>query len=149
MIKFQPKSEKELSNFELLPDGVYPFTCLNSDEIASKSEKNKGKMMFAVKLNVHGPDGDHHVYSYFADWFSEWLLRHFADTTGQLTQYEAGTLDGKDGAFTGKVGFVKIKTEPAGNYPAKNVVSDYIVKGEAKPASAEAPPGENDDVPFN
>lgn len=147
-MKVQPKSESEIKTFDLLPDGVYPFTVLNSDEVASKSEKNKGRMMFAVKLNVHGANGDRHVYSYFSDWFSEWLLRHFADTTGQLAAYEAGELDGKNGAFQGKTGFVKIKTEPAGKYPAKNVVEDYIVKGDAKPASPNTPSDEKDDVPF-
>jgi hypothetical protein len=148
-MKVEPKQESELKReWPLLPDGIYPFTVLNSDEIASKSEKNKGKMMFAIKLNVHGPSGDFHIYDYHADWFSEWKLRHFADTTGQIKEYEAGNLDGKDGAFTARTGFVKIKTEAAGKWPAKNVVDDYVVKGEAKAAAPSEPPKEGDDVPF-
>lgn len=141
-MKIQPKSEKELSSFDLLPDGEYPFTVLASDEVASKSAKNAGKMMFALKLNVHGPNGDRHCYTYFSDWFSEWLLRHFAATTGQLAQYESGDLDGKDNAFEGRTGYVKIGTEEAkGNFAAKNVVVDFIVKWEQ-------PEEPTDGVPF-
>lgn len=144
-MKIQTKREEELSRFELLPDGVFPFTVLESDEIASKSEKNRGKMMFAVKLNVHGPKGDHHCYDYFSDWFSEWKLRHFADTTGQIKAYESGELNGSAGAFNGRTGFVKIKTEEAGKYPAKNVVDDYVTKG--SPQAANAPTAKEDDEP--
>lgn len=148
-MKIQPKKEEELSNFDPLPAGTYPFTVLNSDEIASKSEKNKGKMMFALKLNVHGPDGDRHVYDYFADWFSEWKLRHFAETTGQIASYDSGVLDGANGAFSEKTGWVKLEIEPArGNYSAKNVVKDYVVK-EASPKTKDEKPFDNsDDVPF-
>lgn len=150
-MKITPKQESELSQgFALLPDGTYPFTILESDEIASKSAKNKGKMMYALKLNVHGPKSDQHVYDYFADWFSEWKLRHFAATTGQIKVYESGDFDGSLGKFNGKVGYVKIKTEPAsGNYAAKNVVEDYVVREVApeptKPAEGEDKFG---DVPF-
>lgn len=147
-MKIQPKKEEELQReWPLLPDGDYPFTVLQSDEIASKSAKNRGRMMFAVKLNVHGKDGDYHVYDYFADWFSEWKLKHFADTTGQAKAYEAGDLNGALNAFQGKIGYVKIATEPAsGNYPAKNVVKDYVVRKQ-EPLSAPDPKN-SDDVPF-
>lgn len=150
-MKVTPKQESELSKFDLLPDGEYPFTVIMSDEIASKSVKNKGKMMFALKLNVHGTNGDRHVYDYFADWFSEWKLRHFSETTGQLTAYESGNLEGAAGAFNGRTGYVKLGHEDAsGNYAAKNVVVDYVTKGEAKPLNAPTPPkeAETDDVPF-
>lgn len=146
-MKIQPKKEEELSKFDLLPDGTYPFTVLESGEIPSKSVKNKGRMMFAVKLNVHGPNGDRHVYDYFADWFSEWKLKHFADTTGQSKEYEAGELNGDASAFAGRVGFVKLGQEPGGKYKAKNVVDDYVVKEQPKEANAPTPP-EDDSVPF-
>lgn len=146
-MKFQPKTEDQLKReWPLLPDGEYPFTVLASKEQASNSEKNKGKIMLAVKLNVHGKDGDYHVYDYFADWFSEWKLKHFADTTGQSKNYEAGDLNGADDGFANRTGWVKISTEPAGKYPAKNVVDDYVVRG-ATPVS-EQPPADTSDVPF-
>lgn len=152
-MKFAPKSETELSSFNLIPDGVFPFTVLASDEIASKSEKNKGKMMFALKLNVHGPDGDRHTYDYFSFWLSEWKLRHFAATTGKLADYESGSLDGSLGAFNGLTGYAKIGSEEPvskSKYPAKNVVVDYVVKKKATESAPENNPHDlPDDVPFN
>ena len=85
--------------------------------------------MFAIKLNVHG-DYDKHVYDYFADWFSEYKLRHFAYAVGLGDAYESGNLDGRDGALVGRQGFVKIKGEEdkSGKFGPKNVVKDYVVK---------------------
>lgn len=148
-MKITPKQESELKpRFPVLPDGVYPFTVLASCEKASKSEKNAGKMMFEVKLNVHGPNSDHHCFSYFADWFNEFQLRHFAATTGQLKAYETGEFDGTNNKFAGKTGYVKIKTEAArGNFGPKNVVDDYVVR-EAAPVVQNAPSEDTSDVPF-
>lgn len=104
-------------------------------------------MMFAIKLNVHGPTGDRHVYDYFADWFSEWKLKHFCDTTGQGAAYEKGNVDGTNGAFIGKTGYVTIAIEKGkGSFGDKNVVKDYVPK-EAKLAAPEVPE-EDDSIPF-
>lgn len=150
-MKFTPKTEDQLKReWPLLADGEYPFTVMESAEVPSKSAKNKGKLMFAIKLNVHGKDGDYHVYDYFAEWFSEWKLRHFAATTGQLAAYEAGDMNGDLNAFQGKVGYVKIGNEPAsGGFAAKNVVLDYIVREQQPKSSPKpAPNAPDDDVPF-
>lgn len=145
-MKVQPKKEEELNSFSLLPDGEYPFTVLESDEIPSKSVKNKGRMMFAVKLNVHGPSGDRHVYDYFADWFSEWKLRHFCHTIGILDKYEAGDVNGSLGAFNGRTGYVTVKTgKPQVGYAAKNEVEDYVFK---EAVTTPAPGPDDEDVPF-
>ncbi len=153
-MRITPKSEEEVGGgdreWPLLADGQYPFTVLGSEEVASKSGKNVGKMMFSIKLNVHGPKGDWHVYDRFSDWLSPWRLRHFAATTGLIADYEKGELNGANNAFMGKVGYVKIGIEPAnGNFPAKNVVKDYIVRdAKAKPA-VETPPDDSDSsIPF-
>ena len=82
MLKFQPKTEAELATFELLPPGEYPFTVFESVLKPSKSAKNAGKLMVELKIKVHGPNFDAQVYSYFSDWFSEWLLKHFCDSVG-------------------------------------------------------------------
>lgn len=145
-MKVTPKSEDEVSKFELLPDGEYPFTVLDSAEVPSKSDKNKGRMMFALKLNVHGSKFDSHVYDYFADWFGEYKLRHFAATTGRLSDYEAGNLDGTNAAFKDLQGWVKIGHQDAqGGFEAKNVVKDYIVKEKSVVTEK---PKDDSDVPF-
>ena len=144
-ITFKPKKEEELNNFDPLPEGEYPFTCLESGEIASKSEKNKGRMMCAVKLNVHGPKFDRHVYDYFADWFSEWKLKHFCETTGKGADYMAGVVDSDNNAWAGRTGWVTVGIEEYQG-KKKNTVVDYVVKA-AVPKSEPAPE-ENQDVPF-
>lgn len=125
-MQFIPKQESELKRFNNLPDGDYPFTVLESDEVASKSAKNPGRIMIKLKLNVHGPDGDRHVYDQFADWFSEWKLRHFAETAGMLAQYESGTLDARQNALQGKTGYARIVLKDDPKYGEKNEVDDYI-----------------------
>lgn len=168
-LNFTPKCEEELNRFPTLPDGDYPFTVLESKEQASKSVKNAGRIMCALKLAVHGPDGrDQHVYDYFADWFSDWKLKHFAETTGHGADYEAGVLDVAGNAAQGWTGYVRIITETNRKTGKdRNAVDDYIVTekksvsrefakeklAQIKKTIAPSPASENDepesdDVPF-
>ncbi len=148
-IKFTPKSESELSRFSPLPEGTYPFTVLESSEQQSQSKKNFGKLMCKVKLNVHGPTSDVHVYDYFADWFSEWKLKHFCESVGLASEYEAGSVDASENAWEGRTGSVTIVIDPPSEkdgkkYDEKNSVDDYVPRSEP-PASTEV---HADDVPF-
>lgn len=127
-IQFQPKKESEIKQFKVLPPGNYPFTVLASQEQASKSEKNKGRIMCAVKLNVHGLDSDRHVYDYFSDWFSEFKTKHFLETTGNARMYLTGNIDSTDDKWQGFTGFVKLEVENDPKYGEKNVVADYLPK---------------------
>lgn len=169
-LQFQPKKESEIKRFKVLPAGDYPFTVLASQEQASKSTKNAGKLMCAVKLNVHGPDSDQHVYDYFADWFSEWKLKHFLETTGNANAYLTGNVDSSQNAWDGFEGFVKVEVEEAtGSYAEKNVVVDYlpkknqtvealdfsnptaaskVEKPKAATPAADSTPPPDDDIPF-
>jgi len=163
-MKITPKAESEISSgFECLPNGEYPFTVMESDVKVSKSEKNKGREMCAVKLVVHGPQFDKHVYDYFADWFSEWKLKHFCEVTNMAADYASGEIDPSGGAWIERQGFVKIKRVPAtGNYDEKNEVVDYLpqenqtVEALSAPKKTIAPakktvqesPVEDDSIPF-
>ena len=160
-MKFTPKSETELTRFAALPDGDYPFTVLESAEQISKSAKNAGRPMVKLKLNVHGKEYDRHVYDYFADWFSEWKLKHFCETAGLVRQYEAGEIDPEGNALAGRQGFVRIKLVNDPQFGEKNEVDDYIAPklkplAETKAAPASKPkvapsaPAQDrvDDVPF-
>lgn len=132
-MKFKPKTESELSNFDPFPEGEYPFTVMESEEVASKSAKNAGKLMCKVKLCIHGDGEDRHVYDYFADWFSEWKLKHFCETTGLRDEYAMGEVTPNRNAWQERTGFVKLIVVPAtGNFPAKNEVKDYLPDEEQK-----------------
>lgn len=166
-MRFQPKKENEISSgFKPLPEGEYPFTVMESAIQISKSVKNAGKEMVKLKLNVHGPDFDKHVYDYFADWFSEWKLKHFCDTVGLSGEYESGEIEPNDNAYQGRTGYVSLIIETNKETGEdRNAVRDYVISeytqaapkpstpataaaktAPNKPVSAAQP--ESDDVPF-
>ncbi len=148
--KFTPKTEEEIQAEELCPEGKYPFTVLESSLTLSKSAKNSGKPLVKLKLNVHGPDADYHVYDYIADWFMAHKFRHFFHCTGHGAQYDAGEVDPSENAFQGREGWCDLVKQPGkGSYGPKNSISDYVPNNavvEGAPAAKPAP--ENDDVPF-
>lgn len=115
------------SGFDNLPAGEYPFTVLESGLAASKSAKNPGRQFIKVKLNVHGPKFDRHVYDQFADWFSEWKLKHFCETTGLRDEYAMGCVSPEGNAWAGREGYCRIKVRPAeGEHDERNEVVDYL-----------------------
>ena len=146
--KFTPKAESEVGqSFKPLPPGEYPFTVIGSAIQLSKSEKNKGRPMCAVRLTVHGPDFEKGMFDYFADWFSEWKLKHFCETTGKAKDYAAGSVDPADGAWVELTGFVKIgKSKNIKTGEDDNEVLDYLPEEAQKVENLKAKP--TDDVPF-
>lgn len=155
-LRFIPKSETELNRFALLPDGDYPFTVLESKEQASKSAKNAGRPMVALKLGVYADDGrEVWVFDYFADWFSEWKLKHFCETTGHEKDYLAGNLDPSENGCQGWKGMVRITLGVDNNGKERNSVDDYIVEAEKTEPAVAPPPkppvtdDDDDGLPFN
>lgn len=149
-LKFTPKSEEEIKKnsggFDSLPPGTYPFTCLESKEEISKSEKNAGKTMCAVKLRVHGPHYDRFVFDRFADWLAEHKMKHFLEAVGLGEKYVSGNIDATNNAWEGRTGWVKIKIRNDNSkFSGENEVVDYIVKEAAAP---QPPKPETDDVGF-
>ena len=156
-MKITPKGEKDISKgFENLPAGEYPFTVMESGINISKSEKNKGREMCAVKLIVHGPNFDKHVYDYFADWFSEWKLKHFCEVVGLAKEYASGVVEPDENGWQDRQGFVRLAVKgKTSEYPEKNEVVDYLpednqtVESLSQPkAVVTATPPDSDDVPF-
>lgn len=124
----QPKTEEELDMDRLLPKGTYDFEIVKAEEKTSK----KGNDMIDVNLKVYHGEG----FQFVRDFLMEAMphkLRHFAETTGLIEAYDSGSLQASD--IVGRSGKVRIDIEPAGEYPAKNVVKDY---GEKKKADVTA-----------
>lgn len=124
----QPKTEEELDFERLLPKGVYDFEIVKAEEKQSK----KGNDMIAVNLKVFHGDGFQFVRDFLMEAMSH-KLRHFAETVGLLESYDSGQLDAND--LVGRSGKARIDIEPAGEFPAKNVVKDYGEKKKADPAA--------------
>ena len=146
VMNFDPKTEKEVSEAALAPEGEYDFDVLNAEDTVSK---NLNPM---IKVNI-GLYIDGKVKNRVFDYLlpaMEAKLRHFCDTVGLLSQYEAGTLEAAD--CIGRSGRVRIVIDPAkGTYSAKNAVKDYVCRA-AKPlgnTSQTAPdPVDDGDIPF-
>lgn len=138
---FTPKSEDQVQADNLCPEGKYPFTIMESEQVESKSDKNKGKPMVKVKLNVHGPEGfDYHVFDYVADWFMSYKFRHFFYSVGLGQDYERGQVNVKNNALQGRGGVCEISVEAGkGGFPAKNKIMDYV-PAEENPIPANSPP---------
>jgi len=148
-MKFQPKKESELSTFELMPEGKYPFEIIEGTDTKSKA----GNDMIALKLKVFKNDGS---FAIVFDYLLEAMMykvKHASDACGLSDKYENGKLEGAD--FVGKTGYVKIKIKPAqGDYAAANVVQDYVVEkdnagtGVVLPKKPEKVTIEEDSIPF-
>lgn len=150
-MRFTPKSEKEIAEANLLPEGEYPFEISTGADKISKS----GNEMIELWVRIYKPDGQ---FNQVADYLLEsmaYKLRHAAEACGLLDKYEAGSIVGTD--FIGKTGMLKlgITKDKNGQYPDKNGIKDYIVPkdGEAKVAIPKDPlaktlDGLADDIPF-
>lgn len=148
-MEFQPKEEKDLIQFELLPDGtVCDFDVLSSEDKRSKS----GNDMIEINVGIY-VEGKirQKIFDYLLP-LMEAKLRHFCDTTGLLREYESGTLiasmcRGRSGKC--RIGIQKDKNE---KYPDKNIIKDYVCRPakelnkEVKTASKGRP--DDDDIPF-
>jgi len=153
-MKFQSKTQKEIDEEKLLPEGEYGFVISDAKEKVSKA----GNEMIELTVRVYKPDGK---FVLINDYLMEKMLYkilHCSEACGLLERYNSGELQADE--FIGKEGYAKIKTQKSTdpNYSDKSVISDYVVPkaGEAKTF---IPPKDNlnkaldgdeleDDIPF-
>lgn len=149
-MKFTPKSDKEISEEKLLPEGTYDFEISAGYDKVSKA----GNEMIELLVRVYKPDGGFVLVN---DYLMEkviYKVSHAAKACGLETEYNNGQLHGDD--FIGKTGQLKLKIQKDkdGTYPDKNVIQDYIVNEEGKSSLKEKPAKENfaedldDEIPF-
>lgn len=120
-MNFTPKTEAEVSAFELFPVGEYDFDVIKAtDEISSA-----GNEMIKLELDIYAANGNKtRVFDYLLEVLA-YKLKHFCDCVGLSKEYEEGKLNAakcKGKAGRCKIGIQKDKT---GEYPDKNVVKDY------------------------
>lgn len=130
-MKFKPKSDKELAEERLLPEGQYSFEISQAENRISKA----GNEMIELLVRVYKPDGSFMLVS---DYLMESVLykvSHASKACGLEDSYNKGELKADD--FIGKTGYLKlgIQKDKNGVYPDKNMVRDYIVPkdGDKKP----------------
>lgn len=144
-MKFKPKSEQEIKDAQnqfLWPVGEYAFEILESEE---KTDKNDNPM-FALKVKLFKDDGkSQNVFEYVSPVWMEHKLRHLAECTGLLAEYEQGELEAYE--LVGKTGMCKVNVskDKTGQYPDKNGISDYIVDRPSDPRHVDI---KDDSIPF-
>lgn len=152
-MKFTPKSDKELAEERLMPEGEYGFEISGGEDKTSKA----GNDMIELTVRVFKPDGS---FNLVTDYLMEAILykvSHASKACGLEDKYLAGSLSGSD--FIGKTGMLKlgIQKDKDGTYPDKNVVKDYVVPKDGEEAAV--PKGSNaaagkkvddleDEIPF-
>lgn len=159
-MNFTPKSEKELAELNLLPEGDYPFQVMRA---ADEKSKTSGNDMIVLDLMFFAPDGSNRkVMDYLvpSTVYGIKKIHGFAKATGLLGLYDAGKItadDCVDKTGYAKLGISKGKDNGKGGlYPDRNAVKWYITKDGAKPAVQPSPKPtdptvaepDDEDVPF-
>jgi hypothetical protein len=153
-MRFTPKSERELQEERLLPEGVYNFEVAEAEDAVSK----KGNEMIAVTLRVFSDSGRALLVDDYLMEAMLFKLLHFCEATGLSAKYAAGTLEAQD--CIGRGGKVKLAHEEKGGFPPRNVVKDYVTAeagASTAPQQPAAPrqapaydpgPTPDDEIPF-
>lgn len=148
-MQFQPKTEKEIEEENLWPIGIYDYEIFKGLDKQSKS----GNDMIELGIYIYNDEGNRKIVNDYLLEAISYKLRHAAYASGLGDKYEVGSLTGFD--FEGTKGQLKlgIQKDKNGQYPDKNVVSDYLTKKDEKPkkvakASNEMPADLDDEVPF-
>ena len=136
-MRFTPKTEAELKESELLPEGEYQFEILTAEDTQSKSTGND-MLKLSLRIFENGGENSQRVFDYLVSIDSMiWKIRHFAESIGMLPEYESGEMLAE--TLPGRTGKCKIIIQPAsGQWDAKNAVKDYLPR----------PEGMELDIPF-
>jgi len=142
-MRFQPKTEKEISEANLWPAGKYAFKILEAEE----SEDKNGNPMIKLNVQVFKETGaSQRIFDYVSGAWMEYKLRHLAEACGLIDEYERGEIEAYQ--LVGKTGLAKvnISKDKTGQYPDKNGIADYV--SDVVEAASDAPGGGDDNIPF-
>lgn len=142
-MRFEPKTEKEIVESNLLPAGIYDFEIADAADEISK----KGNDMIKLKINVWDARGEKRmVFDYLMESMA-FKLRHCCEAIGAIDKYEGGDLVAGD--FIGGTGKLKlgIRKDTTGNYPDQNNVQDYLFDRDDKKEN-KGSAALDDEIPF-
>lgn len=142
-MRVEPKSEAEIQAMNLRQIGEYDFLVVDATDKLSA----KGNEMVELKVQMEDSDGRNFtVFDYLVSIDSmAYKVRHFAETTGLIPQYEKGDMAAE--YMVGRTGRCKLGVQPAkGAYPSKNIISDYVGTGAAEPVKQLQ--DVDDEIPF-
>lgn len=125
MMRFTPKTENELQMESLVPEGIYSYQVIKSEDAVSHA----GNEYIKFTIKIWDSEGREHLV--FTNLALIKLLKHFCDVNGMESDYESGDIPAEKCIFKsgGKVllGVEGEKPNPNGGmYRAKNIVKDYV-----------------------
>jgi hypothetical protein len=152
-MRFEPKTEDQLNNFNLIEEGTYDYEVIESiDSCCKYPDKETGQYLEQIKLTLLIIDklGQQRKIKDFLHPKMIHKIKHFCDDNGLSIKYTHGELNAND--CFGKKGKLEliiqkgkeIQNEPGKYYHDQNSVQDYIVSEKKESKNEEL----NDDIPF-
>ncbi len=151
-MRTEPKTDKEIMESNLMPDGIYPFEVVAANDAVSKS----GNEMIVLKLRIIDNGNVARTLTDYLLASMAFKLKHFACYNGLSDRYDADDLQAHHCLHVN--GMVEISSDkepkPKGDgtfYPIKNFVKDYCENEANKSPQGAVENGEppfNDDVPW-
>lgn len=122
-MRFTAKTDKEIAEERLLPEGIYGFEISMGEDTTSK----KGNEMIKLTVRLFKDDGKFILVDDYLLESMMFKLKHACDACGLSDKYQSGELVAAD--FVGKTGNLKLKIQKdtTGNYPDRNSIADYLV----------------------
>jgi len=139
--KFTPKTDKQIAEEGLAPDGKYPFEIIKA--AAEVSKKGAGSPMLHVKLKLFAEDGGTpYIEVYLMDSFAK-LQKQFFYCIGMAAEYDSGDIPDEQ-VVVGRTGYAMIGTQkgkekdnqPGEFWPDRNCVKSFLLP-DAKDAPVE------------
>ena len=132
-MKFEPKTEEQIEELDLLPDGIYEFSIYSAEDKQSKS----GLPMIQLKLEIYGNLlGTKYIFDYLVSSnhpITQKKIRHFCYATGLEDLYELGEISSHH--LMSKSGKLILGIEDSEKFRKKNKVIDYMAFSKTDPIS--------------
>jgi hypothetical protein len=150
IMRFQPLTEEEIQIESLIPEGIYSYHVVKSEDKISQS----GNEYIALTLKIWDQDGKERlVYTNLA---LIKLLKHFCDVNNMQDLYQLGEIEA-DKCLDKSGGRVQIGAQlsrpdgKGGMYPAKSIVRDYVspnTESKLNPLGSNKDTFSDDAIPF-
>lgn len=145
-MRFQPKTEEEVTKVDLLKVGEGEFTVTNAIDTTSKvkPDGSGGNPMIEVTLEVFDADGETATIKDYLLEATAKKLRHFCYAVGLGDEYERGAIEADNLIGCGGKCVIGIERAQRGSgYPDRSRIADYVPQngasnGHARPHAASA-----------
>lgn len=132
-MKFTPKTEEQIKEDMLIPDGTYSFEVVKAweeDDYGNQIVDKNGEPMLVIKLKVYLSDNSSRLMKCNLTPSFPKILKHFCDISGLEEEYKNGEVAAKKCLQAKINGLVMVKkgeyTNKNGERISVNNVNDFI-----------------------